>query len=60
MTILIQPDNIECGTPVAEALCHVNASCSDSQGSFQCTCIPPLVGDGAHCYGIDLNIISII
>ena len=29
--------------------CHQNASCTDTEGSFNCTCNPGFEGDGVNC-----------
>ena len=31
--------------------CSVNANCSNTQGSFNCTCKPGFDGDGISCTG---------
>ena len=32
--------------------CHENASCTDTDGSFNCTCNPGFEGDGVNCTGM--------
>ncbi|PJB77555.1 MAG: hypothetical protein CO095_01505, partial [Armatimonadetes bacterium CG_4_9_14_3_um_filter_58_7] len=29
--------------------CAVDATCTNTEGGFDCTCTPPLVGDGLTC-----------
>ena len=31
--------------------CHVNAKCTDMEGSFFCTCILGYTGNGTYCQG---------
>ena len=31
--------------------CHVNATCSETPGSFECTCNQGFSGDGRDCQG---------
>ena len=33
--------------------CHTNATCSDVEGSFTCTCDSGYTGNGTHCGDID-------
>ena len=40
-------DECEAGTDN----CHPNASCTDTEGSFECMCSPEFTGDGVNCYG---------
>ena len=37
--------------------CDVNAECSNSHGSFFCTCEPEYTGNGTHCQGRNSTII---
>ena len=32
--------------------CHRNSICSNSVGSFECTCEPGFTGDGVTCDGV--------
>ena len=32
-------------------VCHPNASCTNTQGSYNCSCNPTLIGDGFNCEG---------
>lgn len=32
--------------------CHVNATCNDTVGSFECGCYEGFSGDGVNCTGI--------
>ena len=34
--------------------CHLNASCSDNIGGFDCSCNSGFYGNGTSCYGIML------
>ena len=38
----------ECLTGTA---CHINADCTNTDGSFECACRPGFVGDGINCAG---------
>ncbi len=31
--------------------CHLNATCTNTQGSFSCACRPGFSGDGVSCTG---------
>jgi hypothetical protein len=31
--------------------CHVNAKCTDTEGSFFCTCTSGYSGNGTYCQG---------
>jgi len=31
--------------------CHADASCTNNDGNFTCTCIPEYTGDGFTCTG---------
>jgi len=31
--------------------CHSNANCTDTDGSFNCTCVAGFEGDGFNCTG---------
>ena len=44
----------ECQTTdlVLKHNCHRNASCSNTHGSFLCTCVSVYTGDGVDCTGI--------
>ena len=37
----------ECGAGTAE--CHSNATCTNTVGSYNCTCVYGYVGDGKNC-----------
>ena len=39
----------ECAT--GDYTCHVNADCSNTNGSFMCSCIFGYSGDGTTCSG---------
>ena len=30
-------------------LCHTNASCTNTNGSYECQCLPGFTGDGVNC-----------
>ena len=32
--------------------CHPNAFCTDTQGSYNCSCHPKYIGDGLNCEGM--------
>ena len=42
--------------------CHVmsNATCSDTDGSFYCNCTEGFEGNGTHCNGTVLLLISVM
>ena len=42
------PDIDECSS---ENECHVNATCTNTIGSYNCTCKKGYVGDGRNCSG---------
>ena len=33
--------------------CHVNASCTNTSGSYTCACKEGYTGNGTHCAGIE-------
>ena len=37
----------ECDTGVAT--CHINATCTNSEGSYDCECMQGFIGDGFNC-----------
>ena len=45
--VFFLPDIDECKINV----CHHNASCTNTQGSYNCTCNPGYIGDGLNCKG---------
>ncbi|EDO28162.1 predicted protein [Nematostella vectensis] len=48
MIITLFVDVNECDTSNP---CHVNATCTNTVGSYECSCKPGLVGDGLKCAG---------
>ena len=32
--------------------CHINATCDDTIGSFECDCNAGFIGDGVNCTGM--------
>ena len=46
---LILPDVDECSIDTNS--CHVDASCTNTNGSFTCACKNGFSGDGLHCTG---------
>ncbi|CAH3159137.1 unnamed protein product [Pocillopora meandrina] len=45
MYVFCLPDIDECKINV----CHHSASCTNTQGSYNCTCNPGYIGDGLNC-----------
>ena len=43
----------ECGEAHAVKMnnCHPNASCTNTQGSYNCSCKPKYIGNGTNCKG---------
>ena len=35
--------------------CHMNADCTDTIGSFECTCNSGFVGDGVNCTSMNFR-----
>ena len=33
------------------SVCHNNAKCEDTEGSYECTCVDGYIGDGTLCTG---------
>ena len=46
----------ECSTD--EDLCHVNGSCYNTDGSYECECLPGFIGDGFNCSSKTINSIN--
>ena len=46
---VIHTDIVECDLGLD--VCHQNALCRDTIGSFECTCEDGFVGDGINCSG---------
>ena len=36
--------------------CHLNATCTDTVGSFECSCDPGYIGNGVDCFGEHSNV----
>ena len=47
---LITADIDECTNPTLNA-CHSNATCADTEGSYECECQLGFTGDGIECEG---------
>ena len=45
--IILLTDINECDLEIDN--CHINATCNDTIGSFECTCIAGFEGDGVNC-----------
>ena len=52
--LLSSPDINECEDPGNNPVCHEHANCTDSEGSYECTCNTGFSGDGLHCSGLNL------
>ena len=39
-----------------ETVCHDNATCQDTVGSFKCNCNEGFAGDGQDCEGKELTV----
>ena len=50
MLLFMYADVDECVTP--EHDCHENANCTNSIGSYYCTCITGYTGNGTLCEGM--------
>ena len=51
MHVLSDVDECSEAHPVKMDKCHSNASCANTQGSFNCSCNPTFIGDGFDCEG---------
>ena len=40
--------------------CHENATCNNTNGSFECSCLPNFAGDGKICYSIGIKYTIVI
>ena len=47
--MFVCPDIDECTAP--SPVCHINANCSNTRGSYYCTCKAGFTGDGKTCQG---------
>ena len=47
--VLFFLDIDECSA--SPSVCDINANCSNTRGSYYCTCKPGLTGDGKNCQG---------
>ena len=43
----------ECEDPGDNPTCHENANCTDTEGSYECTCNTGFSGDGFICLGMN-------
>ena len=46
--LFVIPDTDECSS---ENDCHVNATCKNTKGSYNCICLEGFQGDGRNCTG---------
>lgn len=53
MIVFFHSDIEEC--KIGEYVCHANAMCSNTVGSYVCRCIRGFDGDGLTCVGMDLT-----
>ena len=51
MYVLSDVDECRKAHPVKMDKCHSNASCANTQGSYNCSCNPTFIGDGFDCEG---------
>ena len=49
----LSSDIDECGTQ--PDICHYDATCTNTDGSYSCSCNPGFSGDGVDCLGNRLN-----
>ena len=47
--VLFFLDIDECSA--SPSVCDINAKCSNTRGSYYCTCKPGFTGDGKYCQG---------
>ena len=47
--VLFFLDIDECSA--SPSVCDINANCSNTRGSYYCTCKPGFTGDGKYCQG---------
>ena len=47
--VLFFLDIDECSA--SPSVCDINANCSNTRGSYYCTCKPGFTGDGKNCQG---------
>ena len=50
------PDINECVDPGDNPTCHEHANCTDTEGSYECTCNTGFSGDGFDCSGMNTSI----
>ena len=43
----------ECEDPGDNPTCHEHANCTDTEGSYECTCNTGFSGDGFNCSGLN-------
>jgi len=49
----IHTDTNECEQELD--VCHLNATCTDTDGSYVCECLSGFTGNGFHCSGKPLT-----
>ena len=53
VSFVITPDIDECSKETSP--CDENADCTNTEGSYSCTCKKGFTGDGAACQGMFVN-----
>ena len=50
LILIFNPADLdECS--LSNSSCHQNANCTNTNGSFECNCLPGYTGDGFNCSG---------